>query len=213
MKITISFTGNNSKQIFMQSPLSKHLEGRRLILASGSPRRRELLGELGLEFSVGAVKDYDETYPDSLSYSEIPAYIAEQKASHYDGELEENDILITSDTIVAIDGYILGKPHTRDEAIEMLKKLSGNTHYVVTSACIRTIHKTVTVSDTCKVTFNELSDDDIEFYVDEFKPYDKAGGYAIQEWIGLSSIPCISGSVYTVIGLPVQKLYKALMEL
>lgn len=196
----------------MQSPLSKRLEGRRLILASGSPRRQQLLGELGLEFTLGQIKDYDETYPANLTYDQIPAYIAEQKSIHYKGKLKPNDILITSDTIVAIDGDILGKPHTREEAVKMLKELSGRTHHVVTGLCIRSTQKTVTISDTCEVTFDILSDEDIEYYVDNFKPYDKAGGYAIQEWIGLSNIPKINGSVYTVIGLPVQKLYKALMK-
>ena len=195
----------------MQSPLSKHLEGRRLILASGSPRRRELLGELGLEFTLGQIKDYDETYPASLKYDEIPAYIAEQKSVHYKGELEPGDILITSDTIVAIDGDILGKPKDKSEAIKMLRELSGKTHHVVTGLCIRSTRKTVTISDTCEVTFDILSDEDIEYYVDNFKPFDKAGAYGIQEWIGLSNIKSITGSVYTVIGLPVQQLYKALL--
>lgn len=195
----------------MQSPLSKHLEGRRLILASGSPRRRELLGELGLEFTIGQIKDYDETYPASLKYDEIPAYIAEQKSIHYKGDLNPNDILITSDTIVAIDGDILGKPKDKSEAIKMLRELSGRTHHVVTGVCLRSTDKTLTFSDTCQVTFDILSDEDIEYYVDNFKPFDKAGAYGIQEWIGLSNIKSITGSVYTVIGLPVQKLYKALM--
>ncbi|MBO7563169.1 MAG: septum formation protein Maf [Bacteroidales bacterium] len=196
----------------MQSPLSKRLEGRRLILASGSPRRQQLLGELGLEFTLGQIKDYDETYPANLTYDQIPAYIAEQKSIHYKGKLKPNDILITSDTIVAIDGDILGKPKDKSEAIIMLRELSGKTHHVVTGLCIRSTRKTVTISDTCEVTFDILSDEDIEYYIDNFKPYDKAGGYAIQEWIGLSNIPKINGSVYTVIGLPVQKLYKALMK-
>lgn len=195
----------------MQSPLSKHLEGRRLILASGSPRRRELLGELGLEFTIGQIKDYDETYPASLKYDEIPAYIAEQKSVHYKGELEPNDVLITSDTIVAIDGDILGKPKDKSEAIKMLRELSGRTHHVVTGVCLRSTDKTLTFSDTCQVTFDILSDEDIEYYVDNFKPFDKAGAYGIQEWIGLSNIKSITGSVYTVIGLPVQQLYKALL--
>lgn len=196
----------------MQSPLSKHLEGRRLILASGSPRRRELLGELGLEFTIGQIKDYDETYPASLKYDEIPAYIAEQKSLHYKGELEPGDILITSDTIVAIDGDILGKPKDKSEAIKMLRELSGRTHHVVTGLCIRSTQKTVTISDTCEVTFDILSDEDIEYYIDNFKPFDKAGAYGIQEWIGLSNIKSITGSVYTVIGLPVQLLYKSLLS-
>ena len=182
-----------------------------MILASGSPRRRELLGELGLEFTIGQIKDYDETYPASLKYDEIPAYIAEQKSVHYKGELEPNDILITSDTIVAIDGDILGKPKDKSEAIKMLRELSGRTHHVVTGVCLRSTDKTLTFSDTCQVTFDILSDEDIEYYIEQFKPFDKAGAYGIQEWIGLSNIKSITGSVYTVIGLPVQKLYKALL--
>ena len=195
----------------MQSPLSKHLEGRRLILASGSPRRRELLGELGLEFNLGQVADYDESYPATLKIPEIPAYIAEQKSRHFKDKLKKGDILITSDTIVTIDGEILGKPKDKADAVKMLKVLSGRTHQVYTGLCLRSKDKTITLSDGCDVTFEILSDVDIEYYVDEFKPYDKAGAYAIQEWIGLACIREIKGSVYTVIGLPVQKLYKALL--
>ena len=195
----------------MQSPLSKHLEGRRLILASGSPRRRELLGELGLEFTLGQVADYDESYPATLKIPEIPAYIAEQKSRHFKDKLKKGDILITSDTIVTIDGEILGKPKDKADAVKMLKELSGRTHQVYTGLCLRSKDKTITLSDGCDVTFEILSDEDIEYYVDGFKPYDKAGGYAIQEWIGLACIKEIKGSVYTVIGLPVQKLYKALL--
>ena len=195
----------------MQSPLSKHLEGRRLILASGSPRRRELLGELGLEFNLGQVADYDESYPATLKIPEIPAYIAEQKSRHFKDKLKKGDILITSDTIVTIDGEILGKPKDKADAVKMLKVLSGRTHQVYTGLCLRSKDKTITLSDGCDVTFEILSDEDIEYYVDEFKPYDKAGAYAIQEWIGLACIKEIKGSVYTVIGLPVQKLYKALL--
>ena len=195
----------------MQSPLSKHLEGRRLILASGSPRRRELLGELGLEFNLGQVADYDESYPATLKVPEIPAYIAEQKSRHFKDKLKKGDILITSDTIVTIDGEILGKPKDKADAVKMLKELSGRTHQVYTGLCLRSKDKSITLSDGCDVTFEILSDEDIEYYVDEFKPYDKAGAYAIQEWIGLACIKEIKGSVYTVIGLPVQKLYKALL--
>ena len=195
----------------MQSPLSKHLEGRRLILASGSPRRRELLGELGLEFTLGKISDYDESYPPTLKVSEIPAYIAEQKSKHYTQKLKKEDILITSDTIVTIDGEILGKPKDKADAIKMLRELSGRTHHVYTGLCLRDINKTITLSDGCDVTFDILSDEDIEYYIDEFKPFDKAGAYGIQEWIGLACIKEIKGSVYTVIGLPVQKLYQALL--
>ena len=196
----------------MQSPLSKHLEGRRLILASGSPRRRELLVELGLEFTLGQISDYDESYPATLTVSEIPAYIAEQKSMHYTQKLKKEDILITSDTIVTIDGEILGKPKDKAEATKMLKELSGRTHQVYTGLCLRSKDKTITFSDCCDVTFDFLSDEDIEYYIEEFKPFDKAGAYGIQEWIGLACIKEIKGSVYTVIGLPVQQLYQALFS-
>ena len=182
-----------------------------MILASGSPRRRELLGELGLEFTLGQISDYDESYPHTLKVSEIPAYIAEQKSKHYTQKLKKEDILITSDTIVTIDGEILGKPKDKAEATKMLKELSGRTHQVYTGLCIRSTDKTVTLSDCCDVTFDFLSDEDIEYYIEEFKPFDKAGAYGIQEWIGLACIKEIKGSVYTVIGLPVQKLYQTLL--
>ena len=182
-----------------------------MILASGSPRRRELLGELGLEFTIGQIKDYDETYPASLKYDEIPAYIAEQKSIHYKGKLKPNDILITSDTIVAIDGDILGKPNDKSEAIKMLRELSSRTHHVVTGLCIRSTQKTVTISDTCEVTFDILSDEDIEYYVDNFKPFDKAGAYGIQEWIGLTGITAIRGSYFNVVGFPTHLVYEMLL--
>lgn len=191
--------------------LQQRLNSKRIILASGSPRRRELLGELGVDFILGRVKDYDETYPENLSAFEVPQYIAEQKALHFDGELQEGDILITSDTIVILDGQKLGKPASHKEAFDMVKSLCGKTHSVVTAVCIKDLQHSISFSDRTDVTFSNLSDDEIEWYIENFKPYDKAGAYAIQEWIGLAGIESIRGSVYTVIGLPVQKLYKELL--
>lgn len=191
--------------------LQQKLANKRIILASGSPRRRELLGELGVDFILGRVKDYDETYPENLSAFDVPQYIAEQKALHFDGELQEGDILITSDTIVILDGQKLGKPASHKEAFDMVKSLCGKTHSVATAVCIKDLQHSISFSDRTDVTFSNLSDDEIEWYIENFKPYDKAGAYAIQEWIGLAGIESIRGSVYTVIGLPVQKLYKELL--
>ncbi len=191
--------------------LQQRLNSKRIILASGSPRRRELLGELGVDFILGRVKDYDETYPENLSAFDVPQYIAEQKALHFDGELQEGDILITSDTIVILDGQKLGKPASHKEAFDMVKSLCGKTHSVATAVCIKDLQHSISFSDRTDVTFSNLSDDEIEWYIENFKPYDKAGAYAIQEWIGLAGIESIRGSVYTVIGLPVQKLYKELL--
>lgn len=191
--------------------LQQRLNSKRIILASGSPRRKELLGELGVDFILGRVKDYDETYPENLSAFDVPQYIAEQKALHFDGELQEGDILITSDTIVILDGQKLGKPASHKEAFDMVKSLCGKTHSVVTAVCIKDLQHSISFSDRTDVTFSNLSDDEIEWYIENFKPYDKAGAYAIQEWIGLAGIESIRGSVYTVIGLPVQKLYKELL--
>lgn len=191
--------------------LQQRLNSKRIILASGSPRRKELLGELGVDFILGRVKDYDETYPENLSAFDVPQYIAEQKALHFDGELQEGDILITSDTIVILDGQKLGKPASHKEAFDMVKSLCGKTHSVVTAVCIKDLQHSISFSDRTDVTFSNLSDDEIEWYIENFKPYDKAGAYSIQEWIGLAGIESIRGSVYTVIGLPVQKLYKELL--
>ena len=196
----------------MLSPLAKHLQGRNIILASASPRRRELLGGLGVEFAVGAVCNYNETYPPSLAYEKIPEYIAEQKALHYFGELKKEDILITSDTIVAVDSHILGKPHNRQEAKEMLSELSGRSHTVITGLCLKSSEKKITFSDTAQVLFDTISEDEMNYYIDNFSPYDKAGGYAVQEWIGLACIKEIRGSVYTVMGLPVNRLYRELIS-
>ncbi len=141
----------------------------------------------------------------------MPQFIAEQKAFHYDGKIEEDDILITSDTIVILDGEKLGKPASQDEAVGMLRKLCGKTHSVVTAVCIKDLHHSISFSDKAEVTFAELGEEDIRWYVEHFRPYDKAGAYAIQEWIGLAGIKKIEGSVYTVIGLPVERLYQSLL--
>lgn len=195
----------------MLNSLQNKLANKRVILASGSPRRRELLGELGVSFVLGGIKDYNESYPESLAAEDVPQYVAKQKSLHFDGELSEGDILITSDTIVTIDGLKLGKPRSKDEAVAMIKSLCGKTHLVITGVCIRDIDHSISFSDKAEVTFARMSDKDIEWYVENFRPYDKAGAYGIQEWIGLAGISGIRGSVYTVIGLPVQPLYENLL--
>lgn len=195
----------------MLNSLQKKFVNKRIILASGSPRRRELLGELGVSFILGGIKDYDESYPDTLAAEEVPQYVARQKSLHFDGTLAEGDILITSDTIVISDGRKLGKPGSKEEATAMIKSLCNKTHLVITGVCIRDIHHSVSFTDRAEVTFSQMSSEDIEWYVDNFRPYDKAGAYGIQEWIGLVGISGIRGSVYTVIGLPVQSLYENLL--
>ncbi len=209
---------SNLKQL---SPLAERLEGKNVILASASPRRRELLAQLGITFYQGSVADYDENYPASLSPFEVAEYICKEKSLHYygcatlgttDGYLADNHILITSDTVVILGNQILGKPKERAEAIDMISSLGGKSHNVVTAVCIRDNRRTISFSDICKVEFARLDKEEIEYYVDTFKPYDKAGGYAIQEWIGLAGIKSISGNIYTVIGLPTQRLYKELLN-
>lgn len=194
------------------SPIQKKLKGKKIILASGSPRRRELLGELGIEFTTSIIEGYDESYPKELPANEIAEFICREKSLHYSEELSENEILITSDTIVVLKDEIMGKPSSKEEAVKMLRELSGKTHKVITAVCLRDSRHTVSFSDSTKVTFYPLSESEIEFYVDNYKPYDKAGSYAIQEWIGLSGVESIEGSVYTVIGLPVARLYRELLS-
>ncbi len=189
--------------------LRKKLEGYRIILASGSPRRQQFLLDLDINFEI-RLKDVEEIYPDHLTGEEIPDYLAKLKASAFDGELQENDILITSDTIVWHQGEALGKPKDYDDAFAIIKKLSGSTHEVITSVCIKTISSTDVFNEMTKVTFNFLEDDDIKYYLDNFKPYDKAGAYGIQDWIGLVGVARIDGSYANVMGLPVDLVYQYL---
>lgn len=182
----------------------------RIILASQSPRRRELLGGLGIEFSVEAAKDSDESYPEDLPHDAIPAFLARRKSETFQRQLSQNEILITADTLVFLDEKVLGKPESREEAFEMLRLLSGRKHHVLTGVCLRTREKTVSLTDTTEVVFEEMSDDEINYYIDNYKPFDKAGSYGIQDWVGLSSISSINGSYFNVMGLPVHQVYQAL---
>jgi len=182
-----------------------------IILASKSPRRQELLKAMGLDFKV-VLKDVDESYPAKLSPAEIAVYIAERKALAFE-DLKDNNIVITADTIVAFGNEILGKPADRAEAIEVLTKLSGAVHQVYTGVSINYGGKITSFFDLTEVAFNTLSIEEIIYYVDNYSPYDKAGSYGIQEWIGLIAVEKITGSYTNVMGLPTEKLYKALAQL
>lgn len=180
------------------------------ILASKSPRRQELLLSLGIEFRV-LVKEVEEHYPNHLSKEEIPVYLAGLKAKSLLKELKNGDLLITADTIVWLNGTVLGKPKNKPEAIAMLAKLSGNEHQVVSGVCLSSTKKQSSFYSISNVRFKPLSESEIDYYVSNFKPYDKAGGYGIQEWIGFVGITGIEGSFYNVMGLPVQQLYEEIM--
>lgn len=190
--------------------LKDKLKDKRLLLASGSPRRRELLSGLGLEFTVPATYGVEETYPDDLPFDEVAEYLAIKKSEAFPEKLNTNDILITADTVVLCESSILGKPASRDDAVKMLSLLSGRRHTVVTGVALRSEEKARSFSVMSDVWFRELTQEEIEFYVDSCKPYDKAGGYGIQEWIGYAAIRKIEGSFYNVMGLPVQMLYTEL---
>ncbi len=191
----------------------RNLDKYNIILASNSPRRKELLGGLDLEFQVKVIPGLEESYPESLPAQQIPAYLAEQKASAYLDSLEDNDLLITADTIVWNNNQVIGKPADRDEAIAMIRSLSGYEHQVITGVCLTTKSFKKTFSVTSSVRFAELTDEEIIYYVDKYRPFDKAGAYGIQEWIGYVAVENIEGSFYNVMGLPVQRLYKELKEL
>lgn len=182
----------------------------RYILASASPRRKELLAGLNLDFTVKVKEVIDESYPDGLSAEEIPVYISQKKAKAYRSELKEDEILITADTIVWLDSKVLGKPKDRQDAVFMLKELSGRTHLVITGVTISSVHKCISFSSTTEVQFANLTDEEIEFYVDNYSPMDKAGAYGIQEYIGFIGVTSIRGSYFNVMGLPVQRLYQEL---
>ena len=181
-----------------------------IILGSQSPRRKELLAGLDIEFTTKVIPGLEETYPDTLQGEEIPIYLAEQKADAY--TLEDNDLLITADTIVWLDGHVYGKPADEAEAREMLRSLSGKTHDVITGVCVRTNKKNVSFASTTKVRFAELTDAEIEHYVNKYRPMDKAGAYGIQEWIGYIGVEHIEGSYFNVMGLPIQRLYTILKQ-
>ncbi len=192
----------------------------KLILASNSPRRKELLAGLGIPYDVFVLQDIDESYPDTLPANEVAEYIARKKAKAYKNITPPNWegtgeglLFLTADTVVVCDGEILGKPRDADDACAMLRKLSGKTHQVYTGYCLLKGDKTVSGTVCSDVTFKELSDEEITHYVSKYKPFDKAGAYGIQEWIGYIGITGIRGSYYNVMGLPVQRIYEELRKI
>lgn len=183
-----------------------------IILASNSPRRRELLSGLGLDYEVRTLPGIDESYPDTLQGEEIPVYISSKKASAYLDALKDNELLITADTIVWLDGRVLGKPADEDEARQILRDLSGKTHQVITGVTLATTTFQKSFASVSQVTFASLTEEEISYYVSHYHPMDKAGSYGVQEWIGFIGVERIEGSYFNVMGLPVQRLYRELKE-
>ena len=181
-----------------------------ILLASNSPRRRELLGGLGLSYEVVSLPEIDESYPDTLYGSEIPSYIAQKKADAYRSMMKPNTLLITADTIVWLDGKVYGKPVDEDNACQMLRELSGRSHTVITGVAITTCDVQKVFAVESKVTFATLTEEEIDYYVTKYRPLDKAGAYGIQEWIGYIGVTGLDGSYFNVMGLPIQRLYNEL---
>lgn len=181
------------------------------ILASKSPRRRQLLESLGLTFQV-QIKEVNETYPENLLPEEVALFLAEKKAEPFLDGLEGNVLVITADTIVCQDGEILGKPENREDAVNMLKKLSGKEHLVITGVCLAAKKKKTSFFSSTRVFFKNLTGKEIDYYISNYKPFDKAGAYGIQEWIGSIGISHIEGSFYNVMGLPIQRLYEEIQK-
>jgi len=192
--------------------LKEKLKKYTLILASGSPRRQQFFKDLNLDFEI-RLKDIEEIYPPELKAVEITDFLAELKAIAFEGELKENEILVTSDTIVWHENKALGKPKSAEEAFEMIKSMSGKTHEVFTSVCFKTSSASTIINDVTKVTFTDLSDEAILYYIENYKPYDKAGAYGIQEWFGFMAVAKVEGSYTNVMGLPTAKVYEYLSTL
>ena len=184
----------------------------KLILASNSPRRKELLAGLGVPFEVRVLQDIDEHYPESLPVNEVARYIAKEKADAYRRIVAPDELIITADTVVIVGDEILGKPIDEADAVRMLKLLSGRTHQVTTGVCLLTAEKERCFNVTTDVTFKTLTDEEIHYYVNRYRPFDKAGAYGIQEWIGYIGVTGLNGSYYNVMGLPVQRIYQELTK-
>lgn len=184
-----------------------------IILGSQSARRQHLLKSLDIDFEVKTIDGLDETYPDYIPVDEVALYLSEQKADTFKPFITADTLLIAADTIVVVDGVVYGKPSDKAEARTMLRTLAGRKHEVITGVCISTSDYRETFSVSTKVTFSNLTDDEIEYYIDRYKPFDKAGSYGIQEWIGFVGVESIEGSFYNVMGLPVQRIYKILKSL
>lgn len=190
-----------------------NLKEYKIILASNSPRRKELLGGLGITYEVKTLPDIDESYPEDLDAEEIPLHIARNKADAYRSMMQPNELIVTADTIVWLDGMVLGKPKDETDACRMLRCLSGKTHQVVTGVCLTTLEKQRCFATVTDVTFAELTEEEINYYVSRYRPLDKAGAYGIQEWIGYIGVQNISGSYFNVVGLPIQRLYTELKNM
>ena len=186
--------------------------GYNIILASNSPRRKELLAGLGVKFDVRLIADIDETYPDNIKSHDVAEYIAKKKADAYKQSIASNELIITADTIVILGDEIFGKPLNADDAYAMLQKLSGKTHQVITGVCLLTKNEQRVFRVTTDVTFKELEMEEIKYYVDNYKPFDKAGAYGIQEWIGYIGVTSLNGSYFNVVGFPVQRIYTELQK-
>lgn len=184
----------------------------RIVLASNSPRRKELLAGIDVEYEIRMLPNIDESYPKTIPEDDVAEYLAKKKASAYLHDLKDDELLITADTIVLLDGMIIGKPVDEADAIRMLKLLAGKTHRVITGVCLATKKKQELFSDTAFVTFGNLSEEEIIYYVLNYKPFDKAGAYGVQEWIGYVAVERIEGSYFNVMGLPIYKVYKELKK-
>ena len=183
-----------------------------ILLASKSPRRRELLSDLRVKFDCISLNGIDESYPHDMQADDVPQYLANKKADAYIPKIHDNEMVITADTLVIKDNIIFGKPHNEDEAFHMISELSGKVHKVITGVCILTTRKRTSFTSLTEVKFAQLSGEDIRYYINNYQPFDKAGSYGIQEWIGAIAVEWIKGSFYNVMGLPVHRLYKELKQ-
>ena len=190
----------------------ENLKDYHIILASNSPRRRELLGGLGIDYEVRVLSGIDESYPVTLPVADIAEFIAAKKADAYREKMADGELLITADTVVICGDEVMGKPVDEADACRMLRKLSGRVHHVTTGVCLTTLQQQRRFSVTTEVTFKTLSDEEINFYVNRYRPFDKAGAYGIQEWIGYIGCTGLNGSYYNVMGLPVQRIYQELQQ-
>ena len=188
------------------------IKGKKIILGSNSPRRKELLAGMDIEFTVDTGNTFEEVYDADTPHERIPEVLSEGKSYGFHRPLEEGEILITSDTLVLCDDRVMGKPHSKAEAVDMLRFLSGREHKVITAVTVRDTDRCTTSSDTAIVHFKELSDNEIEYYIETYRPFDKAGAYGIQEWIGYIGIGKIEGSFFTIMGLPVHLVYQELSK-
>lgn len=191
----------------------ENLKKYKIILASNSPRRKELLSGLGVSYEVRTLPDIDESYPDGLQGADIPLYISREKADAYRRLLQPGELMITADTIVWLEGRVLGKPADRENALQMLRDMSGHTHEVYTGVCLTTSDWQRSFAARTEVRFACLTEEEIAYYIDRYRPMDKAGAYGVQEWIGYIGVEYIAGSYYNIMGLPVQRLYRELVQL